>query len=407
MDFNLQHAILNLKNGDTLYIPPGTYYCAEPLNVGADDIKICGGGKTTHIIYTREQTDEYTSETASLFVFKNGIKNVTLKDLKLQYTGFYFPEFGQSYDGKVNGILFGICENILIDTVELLGFNANAIFVSGPSKDHYSKDFRVTNSYLHHNRVAGVLYGYVDGIKITNCVLEYMGSQLDGGTGYGCAGSSGGHPLNIEVRDNRANYNWRKGIDLHAGENAVIENNICRGNRLYGIYTEGPRTTNVIIRGNIISDMYKEKLDIGEPYTWINGISVGTYSENNEKAYNYEITGNIITSFGLKEGNAYPIYVYNKFAFGKINISDNIIDCDYITNVITIPGTEKEPIDFKVKIENNRFMSKNCASNIIHAGKFTELSIANNIITTDVQNDPVIYTNKNTGVAIKNNYIGG
>lgn len=58
--------------------------------------------------------------------------------------------------------------------VEIPGFNANAVNVSGTSR--YAKRFKVHQCYLHHNCVGGVLFGYVEFICIVDCDLEYHGS---------------------------------------------------------------------------------------------------------------------------------------------------------------------------------------------------------------------------------------
>ncbi|MBR5452845.1 MAG: right-handed parallel beta-helix repeat-containing protein [Clostridia bacterium] len=247
-----RRALAVVDNGGTVYFPKGTYLISDQLFISADNVTVRGDGNATKLLYTRVQ-DDSPMENQSLIGLKPGIRGVTVKDLHMEYQGEFYGEEGQSYSGRICGIYFLEAHRVLVENVEIDRFNHTAVYVSGNSSA-YATDVTVRDCYLHHNRVGGILYGFVDGIIIENNVMEYHGSEKDGGTGYGSAGFSGAIPLNVRVINNEANYNYRKGIDLHAGENAVIEGNTCRGNRLYGIYVEGPCTNHVIIKNNIVSD---------------------------------------------------------------------------------------------------------------------------------------------------------
>ncbi|MDF2670555.1 MAG: hypothetical protein K0R67_2861, partial [Paenibacillus sp.] len=266
------------QGGGTVLFPVGTYLITRSLSVKTDNVTIIGSGRASKLIYTYEQTSGDNSFTASLLAFKSGIRGVTVKDLHLQYTGPYYPNFGDSYKGKVSGLRFMQCSDVRIEHVEISGFNSCAIDVATGYASRYANRFKVHQCYLHHNRVSGVRYGYVENISITDCDLDYHGSELDGGTGYGCCGYSEEVPLNVQIIGNRASYNYRKGIDLHAGKQSIIEGNLCHGNRLYGIYAEGVNAGNTLIRGNIISGMDRKTIGIPEPYTWITGIDFGCAS---------------------------------------------------------------------------------------------------------------------------------
>jgi hypothetical protein len=379
----IQAALNAASEGGTVYFPSGTYLVTKTLTFKSGDLTVYGNGKTTHIIFTYEQKASDQPQNASLFFFGAANNNITFKDMKLEYRGEFFPNFGDSYKGLVSGLYIMRSDNVLIENVEIFGFNASGISV-GTSTIVYSKNIRIDKCNLHHNRVAGILYGNVDGISITNCSLEYNGSRPDGGTGYGCAGFSGSVPKNVQIIGNRANYNYRKGIDLHAGIYAIIEGNICTGNRLYGIYTEGRNTADIIIANNIINGMNYNKLDIGEPYTWINGISIGVYDTGDDKyTHNYTITGNIIKEFGLTEGDAYPIYIYHANPSGHIQIKDNIMIVNDVTNLVRFSrGAGNSFYDISIDISANQgTVLGNVKAAPIQIGYYDKLNVFNNQIT--------------------------
>ncbi len=331
-----QRAADALIDGGILYLPKGCYRIKKSITVSASHITIQGDGWQTHIIYDYAQKEGDAAAEASAFSFAEGICDVTVRELKLEYEGYFFPHFGESYAGRIDGLHFQQCFDVWIQHCEICGFNSNGINVSTGNEQKYAQRFRVEDCYLHHNRVAGVAFGYVEGISITNCDMEYHGSPLDGGTGYGCAGSSGEKPKYIQIKNNRARFNYRKGIDLHAGVQAVIEGNICAGNRLYGIYAEGPKTGDILIRGNIVSGMQREDVGLPLPYEWVEGISFGVWGDTitNEPYFHYIIAENEITEFGLNRQHARPIHCYSCFGSGSVQIKNNIIHCSRIDSVV-------------------------------------------------------------------------
>ncbi|WJH32768.1 glycoside hydrolase family 55 protein [Paenibacillus sp. CC-CFT747] len=188
-------ALASIPDGGTVYFPPGTYRITRSIEILSDKVCLCGQGSGSHLLYTYEQQDGDIPLTASLFVFREGIRNVTIRDLRLEYAGFFYSECGQSYLGKVDALRFRQCFDVSIENIEASGFNASAITVSTGDASKYAKRFHVHKCYLHHNRVAGVLFGNVERLSIMDCDLEYQGSPPDGGTGYGCAGFSGSFPV--------------------------------------------------------------------------------------------------------------------------------------------------------------------------------------------------------------------
>jgi len=382
--FKEAFALAKEQDGGTIYVPAGTYKVTKRLNIKADNVTLCGDGTDSKIIYYCDQTKKGNDRIAKSLLFVTGAKNFICRDLYLEMQGEYFPEFGESYHGDACGICVFSSHNVLVENIEVTGFNSTGITVTGLD-DNRSTDVTVQNSYFHHNRVAGVLYGWVDGMLITGCKMEYMGSVLDGGTGYGCAGHSGAIPRNVDVIGNEANYNYRKGLDVHGGMDILMEDNVCIGNRLYGIYAEGPNTTRITIRNNRIINMHKDDLDIEEPYTWIEGIAVGAASADPEISYDYIIENNVVENFGLGDGNAYGINVYRSSGRrkGEIIIRGNKVSGTDITHLLNCGGSAAgtAETDLRFVIEDNIFEADKMDGIPFRLTEYNSMIFRNNTIS--------------------------
>ncbi|MBR6558412.1 MAG: right-handed parallel beta-helix repeat-containing protein [Clostridia bacterium] len=376
-----RRALAVVDNGGTVYFPGGTYLITDQLCIPGDNITLRGDGNTTKIVYTRVQ-DDSPLEDQSLIGFKPGIRNITVKDLHMEYHGEFFGGYEQSYLGKINCIYFLEAHRVLVENVEINGFNSSGVHAAGKNSA-YATDVTVRDCYLHHNRVAGVKYGYVDGIIIENNVMEYHGSDDDGGTGYGCAGLKAAYPYNARVINNEANYNYRKGIDVHAGENIVIEGNTCRGNKLYGIYVEGPRTNHITIKNNVICDMVLETAYADMIY----GITIGTDNDGYaDRYYDYQIIGNIVENFSLSNGRAFAIGCYPSFENGKITIKDNILNCGTVYNLIDL-GKDFSGQNVSFIIDGNQMYAEEVVypNSAVKVEYYNSLVFTNNMIEINSQ----------------------
>ncbi|MBE6551791.1 MAG: hypothetical protein E7665_06625 [Ruminococcaceae bacterium] len=380
-----QAAMREVNYGGTLYFPAGTYFLSRQLYIYGDNVTVKGDGNATKLIYKREQKTIDSIESISLFGARKGVFNISICDMYMEYQGEFFPNFGDSYTGKINALYFTEIHDLLVENVEITGFNSSGINIAGLS-DAYATDIVVKDCYLHHNRVAGVMFGFVDGLIITGSVMEYMGSNLDGGTGYGSAGLSGAFPKNIRILNNEHNFNQRKGVDLHAGENVIIEGNTCKANRLYGVCVVGKRVNHIIIKNNFITDMDREKLDIGDPYTWNNAIGIGTAQNDPDTFYDFQVVGNVIENYGLGEGRAYGIQGYGTFSKGRIVIKDNIMHCNEIDNFITFSAdTVSEKNDVNFIVDGNQMYAKTALNNTVKLGNYNSLIFTNNILNIETQ----------------------
>ena len=112
----------------------------------------------------------------------------------------------------------------------------------------------VLQSYLHHNRVAGVLIGFQRNFTAENNDLEANGDSRDGGTGYGAATVAGSYNFGVRYARNRTKNNYRKGLDAHDGNDIVIEHNTLEGDYQTSIEVYNRQFTmdRVAIRHNTI-----------------------------------------------------------------------------------------------------------------------------------------------------------
>jgi len=377
-------ALNDISGGGKIYFPKGTYLIEKPIIIDKSHLVVCGDGRQSKIIYNYAQKDGDSSRKVSLFTFADEVSDITVKDMLLEYNGHFFDEVAQSYFGRVSGVSFGICDDVLIRNIEVRGFNASGVEFIG-CKERYSNRATVTECYIHHNRVAGVLYGYIDGISITNNTLEHQGSKKDGGTGYGCTGFSGATPRNIQIIGNRCSFNSRKGIDLHAGMYAIISGNICEGNGLYGIYAEGSRTNNIVITGNIIRDMTLIDTPYLPIYSWIEGIGFGTASEAPNAQYerNFLIAENEIYNFSFENGRAFPFNCYYAQHCGNIMIKNNIVQAGKITHAVGFggKGAHTEKCKNAIQVTGNRISCQTCTSFPFIFSSFESLDLSHNSFT--------------------------
>ena len=218
-------------------------------------------------------------------VLIDGQSNKIIANLAVKYTNDDFYRRGESYFGKVSCIMVSDADGTLVDNVQASGANrAGVIFTSARAHSRYpgtnpgalarhvsykalyrdgripraevpvGKNNRLVNSHLHHNRVAGALVAFQQDFLATGNRLAYNGHVNDGGTGYGIATEAGSYNFGVTFRRNATDHNYRKGLDVHDGNDIVIEDNQVNGDRLYGIsvYNREFSMTRVRIANNVI-----------------------------------------------------------------------------------------------------------------------------------------------------------
>ena len=338
-----------------------------------------------------------------------------------------FYRKGKSYFGRSNGIYVNDSSNVTINDVRAMKFNRAGVFFSSSKATAQEYDAsgrpiryssisekvsnevksigdpdvpimdgnKVTNSFLHNNRVAGVMFGYQRNFVVDNNILSYNGHVLDGGTGYGAASMAGSYNDGITYTGNYTNYNYRKGLDIHDGNKILIENNVSLGDRLNGIevYNRANPMTDVIIRNNKVTQDPNSKLenDDDDParYRGYTAISILT-NEKNHKWTKPLDKGRYVISNNTIEGLTKPFENGQLGTFG-ILFRNNESSNDYSLNIEgnTITG---DSTDYIISVNNNTAQ----ASRGVEGGGSGDITISRNKIEVDDIKQLPIYINDDT-----------
>ena len=338
-----------------------------------------------------------------------------------------FYRKGKSYFGRSNGIYVNDSSHVTINDVRALKFNRAGVFF-GSSKataQEYDADGRpipnssisekvsnevksigdpdvpimdgnkVTNSFLHNNRVAGVMFGYQRDFLVENNILSYNGHALDGDTGYGAASMEGSYNDGITYTGNYTNYNYSKGLDIHDGNRILIENNVSLGDRLKGIevYNHANPMTDVIVRNNNVTQNPNSKLEnddnAPDRYRGYTAISILTNEKNHKwtkplEKGRYEISNNTIDGLTKPFENGQP------GTFGILfrnNEASNNYSLNIEGNSITGDST-----DYIISVNNNTAQ----ASRGVEGGGSGDITIARNQVEVDDIKQLPIYINDDT-----------
>ena len=395
----------------------------------------------TKILFNKKQDGEHDPETnltdnryESAILIQNQ-KDFTVGRLTVEHTydssdytkDNEFYRKGKSYFGRSNGIYVNDSSNVTINDVRAMKFNRAGVFFSSSKATAQEYDAsgrpiryssisekvsnevksigdpdvpimdgnKVTNSFLHNNRVAGVMFGYQRNFVVDNNILSYNGHVLDGGTGYGAASMAGSYNDGITYTGNYTNYNYRKGLDIHDGNKILIENNVSLGDRLNGIevYNRANPMTDVIIRNNKVTQDPNSKLenDDDDParYRGYTAISILT-NEKNHKWTKPLDKGRYVISNNTIEGLTKPFENGQLGTFG-ILFRNNESSNDYSLNIEgnTITG---DSTDYIISVNNNTAQ----ASRGVEGGGSGDITISRNKIEVDDIKQLPIYINDDT-----------
>ena len=395
----------------------------------------------TKIVFNKKQDGEHDPETnltdnryESAVLIQNQ-KDFTVGRLTVEHaydSSDYtkdneFYRKGKSYFGRSNGIYVNDSSNVTINDVRAMKFNRAGVFFSSSKATAQEYDAsgrpiryssisekvsnevksigdpdvpimdgnKVTNSFLHNNRVAGVMFGYQRNFVVDNNILSYNGHVLDGGTGYGAASMAGSYNDGITYTGNYTNYNYRKGLDIHDGNKILIENNVSLGDRLNGIevYNRANPMTDVIIRNNKVTQDPNSKLenDDDDParYRGYTAISILTNEKNHKWTKPLE-KGRYVISNNTIEGLTKPFEDGQLGTFG-ILFRNNESSNDYSLNIEgnTITG---DSTDYIISVNNNTAQ----ASRGVEGGGSGDITISRNKIEVDDIKQLPIYINDDT-----------
>lgn len=319
-------------------------------------------------------------------ILVDGQSNKTIADLSVKYTHPDFYRKGQSYFGKVNGILVNDADNTLISKVEVSGANRAGVFFTSTQAlqkdpesakgrtykarliwkevdEHYDnlplgENNRIVDSYLHHNRVAGALVAYQKDFVASGNKLAWNGHEADGGTGYGIASMAGSYNYGITYTNNTTDHNYRKGLDVHDGDDVVIANNTLIGDRLYGISVYNRQFTMDTVKiadNTIIQDpTFRLAVSDNPRYTYhgYSGIQVQTNTQfkdlNSSATGKFEIHGNTIKNLEMYKNaqHTYGIEFRNheqKMHY-QLDISNNVIQGESTKYMIAVINNTRDRV---------------------------------------------------------------
>jgi Pectate lyase superfamily protein len=248
----IQSAANAAKDGKMLYIPTGTYSTSAQILLPASTGGLMGDGRKKTIVTS---SIVQTEREKSSFVVIYDANGAVFKDFHLKYLGKF--DTGKSYSGFVEGLHIFDSSNILVDNIEVSGFNSSGIRFDGKKKISYgniSKNNKVQNCYLHHNRVAGLTLVWQEKSLVRKNIFERNGLAGDVGTGYGFACGNSSIIKDITVTNNLTKNNYRKGLDCHEIEDLVMKDNKCIGDGLFGIFVSNTLYPmgKTIVENNII-----------------------------------------------------------------------------------------------------------------------------------------------------------
>lgn len=348
-----------ISNGSFRLTPGKTYKITAPLHViGRPGFYLRATGAKIQYDYEQAATSPQYQE--SLF-YVDGAHGAVFEGGTLEYLGSF--ETGTDYSGMVSGIHVERSDHVRVKGVEAFGFNRAGVNIATRQDiSDYCNYPSVEGCNLHHNRVAGVIFGNTESGSVRDNSLTFNGIVTSIGTGYGFTGWSAKRPRNTLVANNQASDNYRKGIDFHDGEHGTVTGNTCSRNRCYGIYVMDVRGA-WVISGNLVSDMtWGNEFPIQAPY----GIRVGQLVGEGTSGprVSYTVTGNVITRMTKTAGDMFPFgEVMAGHAYGMLVFADNIIDVGTVSqlyNSSTGPSSGTGGNYYDVSITGNTMRAAAC-----------------------------------------------
>lgn len=342
---------------------------------------------------------------------------------KIDKYGNPWGMFGDGYIGNIGiGLLiYRGSKNITVSNVEAYNFNYAGIQV-GYYGDILAKineqcvNITINNCNTHDIYECGITVKDCDTFYISNCYCNNIGHKdalptdtvCDPGYGITCNGVFDVYNTHGVIINNIISNCKRKGIDFHAGKQAVISNNIVTGCYVGGIYSVASsptqRALDILISTNTISDCSFSNGSEG-------GIMVGGYSLDKTSdmiSTNIKVSNNKLTNIGASNNRGVIIAYCGK----NIEISNNTIDNSegkYVAEADIWAGLSS-PADSSenIVIENNNIISS-VSKYSIRPFNITKCNIIGNIYKNiSSQGGICIYITAigNTGSIIDNKYYG-
>ena len=225
-------AIAALNPGDTLYFPEGVY---RVRNIELKSDMIVQGAGWCSVIQLLDATTDYQGNNNCLNIEgtkNNPIRNIIIRDIKLDGTRSTQRSGGDSQDGRLDGIKIRYATDILVENVWMYNNGYHGCIMTFASNVVFERCKATDNGFrpIHgHTQIRNC--------RVANCVCENNGLGVSGGSGF----------------ENDSIY-------FFGAEDLVICNNIVKSNRR-GCITVGCEqdhsaeniipTRNITISGNV------------------------------------------------------------------------------------------------------------------------------------------------------------
>jgi len=241
---NIQSAIDNASDGDTVYVYSGIYYERVKLNKAID---LIGENKVTTVIDAGGNGD-------AVKITTNG---VTIEDFTFQNSGnnYQNPDVGieiRSDDNVITG------NNIINNLIGIWLFDASRNTIYENTIINNDMDGVCINEYTHDNFVSWnvISNNGFDGVCLVGFLNNYRHNISNNTIAHNSNGISiAGSPENI-ISGNDINNNRYCGIHLSSDSNncKIIGNNIFNHLKSLGEGINTLTSKNILITGNIIKN---------------------------------------------------------------------------------------------------------------------------------------------------------
>lgn len=266
------------------------YEFSKPLILNCDNKVLNIYGNNSTINGTMPESFYLNRVTGILDITTHN--DLTIKNLSIQFNAIEY------------GILSGI--NIISNfkKVDLDSINSRGAPFCGIYLQNVDSGL-VEFCNCFYNKMGGLCIYSSKNLIVENCEFSYNGCQTPV-WGYGLAFVNC-LPISekIIVRQNTAKNNQRKGFDVHAGKNILIEYNTVIGFEYAGIYAVSDgginrRVSNITIRNNFING--------DTAHFKIRGIDVGSYGKNPDSCGYFIIENNhVINTHNIENSSAISV----------------------------------------------------------------------------------------------------
>ncbi len=359
--------------------------------------KISGTGNSTYT-YTEKFNGQYYLPISAL-QFKNGT------GIKLSGITLDLSTPTRTFERKVGEFLDGIsienCDGVVLENVYVYGAPQYGIRIKN------CRNVTVNSSRGKYNLLGGLCISSSQHVKINGGEYEYNGNHgPENGYGITLMGQDGtsvdGVYLNnedIEISGIRANYNLRKGIDVHGGIDVHIHDNFITGYIYSAIYAvnEGAGEVghfcyvkNVNIHDNHIendSTWFASLTFDGSALPWSHPIQVGSYGDvtgtyGGGDAGTIKIKNNTIKNASVsKSGTNYLKHIISIFggAMKSLELENNTLEEATCENAVYIGSNSYAQPDM-VHLFNNKLFDITATGDLVVGNLGAEIFYSNNKI---------------------------